>query len=427
MVRTLTFRAESLMMSPMDQKISNCCITLKPKKEGNVLFRHPWIFSGAIEYVPNEVEHGSMVFVKDASGKVIGTGTYSKWSSISVRVFEFYEAEIDGAWFEKKFTEADARRKLLGYGPKTDTTGYRLIFGEADGVPGLVVDKYKDTLVIQISTAGIEKLKEEVLSALKKVFKPKIIIERSDLPVRIEEKLYEHKGILAGKFDKTVNDGLVEFKENGLTFFADPLEGQKTGFFCDQKDLRHALGKISKGREVLDLFSYSGAAGIYALQGGAKKVTFVDGSQRALDLCEKNVKANFEKAKVETICADLFQFLGKANPASYDMVILDPPALIPSRHVQENGKKAYHFLNRAGLRLLKDGGIFVTSSCSHFLSEDDFIFLLRRASVQAGVTLHMLAHIVQSADHPLSVTFPESKYLKSFVFVVSHDPACNCN
>ncbi len=404
-------------MSAVNQKNSNCRLTLKPKKEATVVFRHPWIFSGALGHVPDEVTHGSIVFVKDSSGQIVGTGTYSKTSSISVRILEFgTEAVIDEEWFEKKFKEAEEQRKLLGYGLKTPTTGYRLIFGEADGIPGLVVDRYGTTLVYQISTAGMENLKPEILAALKKIYKPKTIVERGDVSIRAEEKLYEHKEVVEGKLD-----GPVEFKENGLTFFADTLEGQKTGFFCDQKDLRLALSKVADGREVLDLFSYSGAAGVYALSGGAKKVTFVDGSEKALELCGKNVEANFKKGKFETVCEDLFQYLGKANPEAYDMVLLDPPALIATRHQQENGKKAYHFLNRAALRLIKDGGIFVTSSCSHFLSEDDFIFLLRRASVQAGVTLHMLAHIGQSADHPLSVTFPESKYLKSFIFSVSRN------
>lgn len=391
-------------------------LKLKKDRDGNVFFQHPWIFSGALETIPHDLENGTLVRIENDEGYARGVGTFSNASSIAVRMFEFKDTEIDEAWWLQKITAADAQRKLLGYGPKTQTTGYRILFAEADGVPGLVVDRFDDVLVLQISTAGMENMKEWILSALKKVFKPRAIVERSDMLVRREEKLPEFVGVLHGKMNEP-----VEFLENGIKFTADILNGQKTGFFTDQKDLRLLIEKFADGRKVLDAFSYSGAAGVYALRGGAKSVTFLDSSASALSLSENHAALNFPKKKktIETIEADVFDFLGNGPAADrWDMIVIDPPALIKSKKDEESGKKAYHFLNRAALRALPSGGILVTSSCSHFLSEDDFVFILRRAAVQAGVKLHILGSAHQSADHPDSVTFPEARYLKSFIALI---------
>jgi 23S rRNA (cytosine1962-C5)-methyltransferase len=268
----------------------------------------------------------------------------------------------------------------------------------------------------------MENLKPLLLNAIHAVLKPKLIIERSDLSVRSEEHLPETSGILFGK----TKDGLIPFKENGIDFFADTLGGQKTGFFLDQKDLRMALASLAPGRTVVDIFSYTGAAGIYALKNKAKHVTFMDSSAHALEIAKKHVEENTAKAtaknsKATFIEEDAFTYTGNIKTPQFDMVLLDPPALIKSQRDAENGKKAYHFLNRAALRMVKDNGIFCSSSCSHFLTEDDFMFLLRRAAKQAGVTLHTLYTIRQSPDHPIDISFPESKYLKSFVFLAKRD------
>jgi len=390
-------------------------LQLKKGREGNVVFQHPWIFSGALETIPNDIEQGTLVSVNDSEGKILGVGTFSKFSSIAVRLFEFKEAVIDENWWMEKIKSADEQRQLLGYGAKQQTTAHRVLFAEADGVPGLVVDRFEDTLVLQISTAGIEMMKPWILAALKAVFNPSAIVERSDMLVRKEEKLPEFKAVLEGEVSEPIS-----FLENGLKFTADVIDGQKTGFFTDQKDLRAQLEKFCSGRKVLDAFSYSGAAGVYALRGGASSITFLDSSASALTLCEKHVALNFPKlakSKIESIEADAFDFMGKATE-NWDMIVLDPPALIKSMKDADGGKKAYHFLNRAALRALPDKGILVTSSCSHFLSEEDFIFLLRRAAVQAGVKLHILASVKQSPDHPDSITFPEARYLKSFIALV---------
>jgi 23S rRNA (cytosine1962-C5)-methyltransferase len=275
----------------------------------------------------------------------------------------------------------------------------------------LVLDKYEDVIVFQISTAGLEKLRDEVVAAAVEVFAPRAVVERSDIPVRREEGLSEASGVRYGE-----DPGLVEFSENGLRFFADVLQGQKTGFFLDQKDLRKTIASLAKDRTILNLFSYSGAASVAALKSGAKSARNVDSSDAAIALIAKQTELNgIDASAVTSEPLDIFQFFNQKSDATYDMVIMDPPALIKSQRDAEEGKKAYHFLNRAALRMVADKGIFVTSSCSRYLTEDDFAFMLRRAAQQAGVTLSVLRMERQSADHPTSVYFPESAYLKSYV------------
>ena len=389
-------------------------IVLKHDKGGSISAKHPWIFSGAIAETPGKQAHGGFYQVKDAKGNVLGTGSFNAISSIAVRLFAFGEAEIDYGWLLKRVREADERRKLAGYGPGTATTGYRAVFGEADGLPGLVVDRYADTIVFQLSTAAMDARRDEIAAVLTEVFEPKAIVERSDLPSRKEEALEDVCGARDGG-----EPGLVEFLENGLKFIADPVNGQKTGFFLDQKNLRLKIREFSSGREALNLFSYTGAASIYALAGGAKSVLNVDSSEKALEGVLENAKRNgFGADKVSTEKADVFSWLSKKSDPEFGMVIIDPPAIIKSRKDRESGMKAYHFINRAAMRLVKDGGIFITSSCSANLAREDFGRILAKASAQAGVTLHTLATIGHSSDHPVSVYFPEGEYLKSYVFEV---------
>ena len=406
-------------------------VTLQKGKEMNAVFRHPWIFSGALVKRPEGIEHGDIIRVADAGGNIVGTGTYSAKSSIAVRLFEFSagggpasgggdaainkDVKIDKAWFVAKFREADERRRLLGLGEGTGTDGYRVVFGETDGVPGLVVDRYRDVFVIQISTAGIDTLRQTVVDALKEAFSASVVYERSDLHVRKEEALKDQVGALVGEAAES-----AEFGEDGMKFVAEVAAGQKTGFFLDQRSLRRAIARYAKGRETLNLFSYSGAAGIAAMKGGAKSVANVDSSATALAACVRNAEMNGIEPHVFSVeQADVFQYLSAKTEPAFDMVLVDPPALIKSQRDGDEGRKAYHFLNRAALRLVRDGGVFVTSSCSHFLNEEDFAFILRRASVQAGVRLDLLEVVRQAPDHPTSVYFPESAYLTAFIFRVA--------
>lgn len=382
-------------------------LRIKEGKEAAIGFRHPWLFSGALE---SKAEHGAIVQVADKHGKVLGTGTYSRSGSIAVRVFTFGEGAIDRALFVARMKDAHAKRLILGYGPGTQTTGYRCIFGEADGLPGLIVDRYEDVMVFQIATAGMDKMREDVIAALQEVFQPRSIVERSDMPSRREENLEPVAGVVFGE-----DPGEVAFLEHGRRCVATPMTGQKTGFFLDQKDLRSKIAVLAKGKEVLNLFSYTGAAAFAALAGGATEVLNVDGSEEALQLLEKQVKtAGIQAATCAVLKTDIFQWLGREQE-THDVVIMDPPALMRAHKDIEEGKKAYHFLNRAAMKLVKDGGLFITSSCSHFLPEEDLAFILRRASVQAGVDLQVLEVVRQSPDHPQSVYFPEGTYLKSFI------------
>lgn len=391
-------------------------LQLKAGKEANVAFRHPWVYSGAIETKPDDLEHGALVHVADRKGEIIGTGTYSNASSIAVRVFDFQSTVIDKPWLKEKIAAADARRQLMGYGRQTHTTGYRVVFGEADQIPGLIIDRYDDVLVIQAATAGIDNLKPLIVEALVEIFAPRAIVERSDINVRREEKLPEAHGVLYGKISEP-----VVFKEHGLSFIADVLNGQKTGFFLDQKDLRQTIARLCSDRHknVLNLFSYSAATGVIVKLAGAEHVHNVDGSEEALALAKQHADLNNVEMTYEL--EDIFQWLNDHDKPAYDLVLIDPPAIIKSAKDAANGKKAYHFLNRAAMRLVKEGGLLVTSSCSHFMSEDDLAFTLRRASVQAGVTIDLLNVIGQSPDHPQSIYFPESKYLKSFVCQVKRE------
>lgn len=390
-------------------------LRLLPGKEPSVIFGHPWIFSGALEKPASSIPHGSFVHVLGYQEEILCTGSYSTHGSIAVRVFDYGEVEIDQAWIEEALKQSLEKRQLMGFGVGTSTTGYRVVFGEADGIPGLVVDRFDRTIVFQIATAALDGLRAELIQAIMNVLQPDVVIERSDIASRSEEGLEDVVAVHIG-----TDPGSIPFLENGMELHAEPTTGQKTGFFLDQKDLRKwilAHTSVFQGAKVLNVFSYTGATGVAAMKAGAASVLNVDSSEVALEGCLKHATLNDIDARVfETHKEDAFQFLGSAEEGSFDVVIIDPPALIKSKRDTEEGKKAYHFLNRAAMKLVRNGGVLITSSCSHFLSEEDFQFLLRRGSIQSECRLETLAVIRQAADHPSSIYFPEANYLKSFVF-----------
>lgn len=392
-------------------------IKIRKGREGSSRYRHPWIFSGAVVRVPKDLFDGDPVLVEDCEGRVLGTGTYSARSQISVRLFAFEEAVLDGEFIRRRIQEADARRLLSGLGPDTADTGYRVVFGESDLLPGLVIDRYNDVFVIQSATAGMDKLCPLVLKALEELFRPRLIVERSDLHTRIEEGILPGTGIVGGADKKSDAVGAANFSQLGLNFISPTLTGQKTGFFLDQRDLRSAIARLSAGRKALNLFSYSGAHGLFALAGGAKSVLNLDSSAPALEMCSEHARMNGFPAE-SMICekADVFDWLTNPPQTRFDMVICDPPALIKSSKHMDAGLAAYRFLNRAAISLLAPGGIFVASSCSHHLSSADFAHVLRQTSVHESRPLHTLGFIGQAEDHPVSLYFPEAAYLKSFVF-----------
>jgi len=386
-------------------------IVLKPQRGSSIENRHPWIYSGKLGAVPPDTANGSVVTVKSADGEIVATGTYSAKSMIAVRVLEYRPAIIDRSWIKDRIKRADDRRRLMGLGIDDQTTGYRVVFGESDGLPGLVVDRYADVIVVQTSTPGMDSLLPVVTECLAELFSPRVIYERNDLAVRREEGLGQKTGPLVGD-----DPGPVEFHEHGRKYVADITGGQKTGFYFDQRDLRQEISLLSVDRRAVDLFSYTGAAGVAALAGGASSIHFVDSSATALDMCTRHAELNSipaSKCSIEE--SDVFQWLGSHDQPEYDLVMLDPPALIKSRKHIETGRKGYHFLNRAALRIIRDGGILVTSSCSSFFTETELAVTLRRAAVQTGVGLNILKTVRQAPDHPLSLYFPEAAYLKSFI------------
>ena len=393
---------------------------LRRDRAASVAFRHPWVFSGALEEAPDRAFHGRLVRVAAPDGAILGTGTYSAWSSIAVRLLSFRDETIDAGWLATRISEADARRRLLGFGPETDTTGYRVVFGESDGLPGLVLDRYGAALVFQLSTAGFDRLRDDLLRVLEDVFAPEVIVERSDLPVRREERLEEVSAVRSG----ALPEAGVPFLEHGVPFLAHPLAGQKTGFFLDQRDQRALVRQLAScapalGSQALNLFSYTGATAVSALISGVRSVHNVDGSETALGFARAHAALHdLDESRFTTERADVFQWLAGHTEPAYDLVLLDPPALIKSQRDVEQGRRGYHFLNRGALRLVRDGGLLVTSSCSHYFSEDDFAFELRRAAHTLGLSLHTITTVRQSADHPPSVYFPEAAYLKTFVLQV---------
>lgn len=390
-------------------------LRLRKGREVSVVYRHPWVFSGAIEKADVKPPHGALVRLLHNDGTFAAIGTWSAHSSIAVRIMDFADTVIGREWLIDRIRGADLKRRLMGYGPGTLTTGYRAVFGESDCLPGLVVDRYEDVLVMQISTKGMDALRPLVVEALKEVFRPLAVVERSDMRVRSEERLPLTVQILEGG-----EPGMVHFRENGLDFLACPTTGQKTGFYLDQKDLRAVIARHARGRKVLNLFSNSGASGIAAMMGSAESVHNVDCQADALELCNEHACMNgIDSRLFTTEKADIFSYFDYSRLGRYDMVILDPPALIKSMKDREEGLRSYHFLNRAAMRLLNDGAVLVSSSCSHFMKEDDLAVVLRRASVQAEGRLHVLDVVRQSPDHPVSVYFPEAAYLKSFVCLFS--------
>jgi 23S rRNA (cytosine1962-C5)-methyltransferase len=388
-------------------------VRLHPGREKSLHFRHPWLFSRAVAHVPENLANGSLVSVEDAGGKVMVTGYYNGKSQIALRILSFDETAIDETFFVKKFEEKLAsRQRFLDF---TSTDAYRLVFSESDGLPGLIVDRYGDFVVVQMHTLGMDLLKPLVVSALVKVLKPKGIYERSDLDVRKKEGLFTMpKGVLYGEEPPSQ----LEIREHGLKFVVDIPNGQKTGFFLDQRENRLALRKYVEGKTVLNLFSYSGGFSVSALKGGAEKVTCVDISKDALELARKNFSLNgFDPSAHRFETRDVFDFLdAEAREGQrYDVIVVDPPAFVKNRDSLNHGINAYIKLNHKALELLSDDGILVSSSCSSHVTTEMFRTVLFKAALQAGREMVLLEQKIQPPDHPLNINFPEGEYLKFFV------------
>lgn len=388
-------------------------LRVKKQKTGPVINRHPWVFSGALESIPEDMESGTSVKLTDESGAFLANGYFNSYSQIAVRIWGYDEHEkIDKDFFIKRIRNAYEIRK--NYIENKGTDSYRLINGENDLLPGLIVDKYSNYLVMQCHTRGIELWKDIILAALIETLKPDGIYERSENPSRKIEGLGDRSGLLYGGIPD-----LITISENGFKFLVDVKQGQKTGFYLDQRDKRQALLKYVKDRSVLNCFSYTGGFSVYALAGGAKKVTSVDMSGSALELARDNIKLNnLDISKCEFVCDDVKKYVKNIPHERFDLIILDPPAFIKDRRKKNEGVAGYKNINVMALKVLPENGILLTCSCSAHLSLQDFRYLLVEAGGKAGNSLRFLETYIHGIDHPELAPFTEGEYLKCFIITV---------
>ena len=389
-------------------------VVITPKAEKSVLRGHPWVYGEEITNKVN-IENGELVDVLNVKGKYLGTGFYNANSKITVRLLSRNTNDtFDYDFFKRRVKYAyDMRKQTIN-----NLNAFRLIYGEADGFPGLTVDKFNDVLVAQVLSLGIEIRKDIIFKALLEVLeedgiKIKGIYERNDVEVRVLEGLQEYKGWYGNQSFETT----TTIVENDIKYIVDFENGQKTGFFLDQKYNRLKIKEFAKDKTVLDCCTHTGSFSMNAFRGGAKKVVALDVSEKALEDSKKNFELN--GMKIDTICSDVFEYLrGIEGKKMFDLIILDPPAFTKSRKTIKNALQGYEELNYLGMKALPRGGYLATASCSHFASEELFKEAIFSASLRANVSLKQVYVSGPSPDHPELIGVPETKYLKFFIFQV---------
>ncbi len=391
-------------------------VTLK-KGEGRTLKAGGmWVYDNEIASVAGEFEDGDIVEVRDFDGYCMGCGYINRKSKITLRMLSRKkDAVIDESFMERRVRDAwEYRRQTI------DTSSCRLIFGEADFLPGIVVDKFADVLVVESLALGIDRWKGVIVEALKKVLAEdgihiRGVYERSDAKVRLQEGMERVKGFIGEAFDTK-----VEIVENGVRYMVDVEDGQKTGFFLDQKNNRAAVGRLCKGKKVLDCFTHTGSFALNAGMAGAESVLGVDASQLAVEQARENARLNGLEERVRFECADVFELLPRLERQGerYDVVILDPPAFTKSRNSVKNAAKGYREINLRGMRLVRDGGFLATCSCSHFMEPELFAKTIREAAAGAHRRLRQVEFRTQGPDHPILWAADQSYYLKFYVFQV---------
>lgn len=387
-------------------------IFLKPGKEKSLNRFHLWVFSGAIQYKEGNPEDGDVVEVLTSDKKFIARGHYQN-GSIMVRILTFKDEPINIEFWVRRLTEAVALRKAIGLLGDKNTNVFRVFHGEGDHCPGLVIDNYNNTLVVQTHSIGMLRQVGEIAEALKKVWGKSLvgIFTKGDQTLKQKENKGDLKKVLFGEVGET---GVME---NGHKFKVDILEGQKTGFFIDQRDNRFLLEKYSKGKNVMNLFGYTGGFSVYALGGGASEVHTIDVSAKAVEQANANIALNNYKGKHEGITADAFEFF-KQLPLDYDIMVLDPPAFAKHQGALANAREAYRRLNKLAFDTIKPGGIIFTFSCSQVITKDIFRTAVFSAAAQSGRTVRILHQLTQPADHPVNLFHPETEYLKGLVLYV---------
>ncbi|HIG17014.1 MAG TPA: class I SAM-dependent rRNA methyltransferase [Candidatus Handelsmanbacteria bacterium] len=394
-------------------------IRLRPNAERLLIKGHPWVFSGAVAERHPDAHRGSIVDVHNDAGRFIARGTCNPGAEIVVRILTRQaDAQIDGAFLRARIERAVALRR--GNPLLQSSDAMRLVHGESDGLPGLIVDDYAGWLVFQIHTAGMEALRAPIITAILDVVDPKGLFERSDVGTRRAEGLHDRpSGPIAGDEPPA----LIEFTEGEVQLAADVRRGQKTGFFLDQRDNRLLLGRIADGRSILNCFAFSGGFSAHAMRGGATSTLDIDIAPRALALGRRNVVANGD-APARAIAADAFAFLdtlSEGNGPRYGAVIVDPPSLVRKSRDVKSAMGVYTKLNRNALRLVENGGYLLASSCSTRITDEDFFQIIRRAASGARVHTRMVARTHHAADHPVDPAFPEGRYLTSALVQVDRD------
>ena len=382
---------------------------------------HPWIYAQEIISKSTEPENGALVDALSENGRYLGTGLYSRESKIGLRLIsrnandrfdaEFWKRRIRYAW--------DYRRTVMG----GDVSCCRVIFGEADGFPGLTVDRFSNILVTQTLSVGMERLKDAIFPLLAEVLRESGeridgIYERNDVAIRALEGLEQGKGWYELPGEEHPQSTVTEICENGIYYAVDFENGQKTGFFLDQKYNRLAVARIAKGRRVLDCFTHTGSFALNAARGGAEHVTAVDVSESAVEMARENARRNGLEDRMDFVAADVFDLLPEVKKGEYDFIILDPPAFTKSRKTVGRAEKGYKEINLRALKALPRGGYFATASCSHFMPSELFVKMLRSAAQDANVELRQIEARQQAPDHPILWNVPETDYLKFYIFQV---------
>jgi 23S rRNA (cytosine1962-C5)-methyltransferase len=386
-------------------------LRLKKDEDRRLRAGHLWIFSNEVDTAATPLKGfaaGDLAMVENVRGEQLGVAYVNPDSLIAARILSRNPRESIGAsFFAKRMKRALGLREWVNDGKPF----YRLIHGESDGLPGVIIDRLGDVFVVQTNTAGMERLQHGLISALESLFAPRAVVLKNTSSLRSLEGLEVYSRLASGELT-----GLVEIEENGAHFLVDPLAGQKTGWFFDHRDNRAALARLCRGRTVLDLFSYTGAWSIPAARAGAAQVVGVDGSAAAIGLAQQNARLNGVEDRVEFTCEDVFDFLKRVReePGHYDVIVVDPPAFIKRKKDVTKGQEAYRRLNQAAMQVLSPGGILLSASCSFHLSRDTLHDLLRASARHLDRHLVFMAGGGQAADHPVHPAIPETDYLKAF-------------
>jgi 23S rRNA (cytosine1962-C5)-methyltransferase len=391
-------------------------VHLKPGREKSILRYHPWVFSGAISHTDEDIEPGETVDIISSGGEVIARGAYSPNSQIRIRIWTWDLSErVDERFIRNRIKRALAFREQ--HLDLNQISAYRIVYGEADDLPGLIADLYEDILVVQCTTYGAERWRDVLIDSLVEITGVKNVVERSDVDVRKLEGLPQRSGLLTGE----VSSSLHLIKENNLTFGVDVLSGQKTGFYLDQRNNRLWIRKIAKDKDVLDCFTYTGGFTISLLAGGAKSVVAVDSSRENLETAEYHCKLNqLPPGRVEWVAGDVFKFLRylRDKDEKFDLIVLDPPKFAPTAKHVSRAARGYKDINLLGLKLLRQGGLLCTFSCSGGIGYELFHKIVAGAALDAGVRVRILKRFSQAVDHPVLLNFPEGEYLKGLLLQV---------